>query len=214
MTLNSCKATFISYFTTNFRILYFYCLLFYSDDMSATTLQYNLRSNGQDALQLPVELHMVEDRTFLLAAQRNPPSGQVSDNDSSINDSDCEALIASSGDEHDSCSQGTSQQTFVKNLDPTLSDTHDTSQQALNIQILAQLQSLGSRPNAMEKKSCEKSTDTYKIKNKGLKPTVKPQTAVTPPPVHQNIAFNNLQTLRQDDNLQIQVEKTYKNWPP
>ena len=82
--------------------------------MAATTRQYNLRSNGQDSLQLSVEMHMAEDSTFmgdLLASQRNPSSGQVSDNDSSINDSDCEVLIASSGDEHDSCSQGTSQQT-------------------------------------------------------------------------------------------------------
>ena len=131
----------------------------------------------------------------------------MSDNDSSINDSDCEALIASSGDEHDLHSEGTSQETFVKKPDLTMSDTHSTLQQAINIQILAQLQSLGSRLDAMEKKSFKKSNDTSKIKNKGVKPKVKSQTVVAPPPVHQSIDFNNLQTLRQDANLQIQVEK-------
>ena len=39
---------------------------------------------------------MAEDSTFmkdLLASPKNPLAGQVSDKDSSINDSDCEALI-------------------------------------------------------------------------------------------------------------------------
>ena len=60
---------------------------------TASTHQDNLRSNGHDTLQLPVELHMAEDSTFmkdLLASQKNPLSGQVSDNDSSINYSDCD----------------------------------------------------------------------------------------------------------------------------
>ena len=98
---------------------------------TASTRQYNLHSNGHDTLQLPVELHMAEDRTFmkdLLASQKNPLSRQVSDNDSSINDSDCEALIASSGDEHDSRSESNSHETFVKKSDLTTSDTHSTSQ--------------------------------------------------------------------------------------
>ena len=58
----------------------------------------------------------------------------------------------------------------------------------------------------MEKKSCKKTSDT-KIKNKGVKPKTKPQTPVTPPPVHETSGFNSLQTMRQDANLQIQVEK-------
>ena len=58
--------------------------------------QYNLHLNGHEALHLPVELHMAEDITFmrdLLASQKSSSSGQVSDNDSSIHESDCEALI-------------------------------------------------------------------------------------------------------------------------
>ena len=94
---------------------------------TAPTRQYNLHSNGHDTLQLPVALHLAEDTTFmkdLLASQKNPLSGQVSDNDSFINDSDCEALISSSGDEHDSHIESNRQETFVKKSDPTTSDMH------------------------------------------------------------------------------------------
>ena len=52
-----------------------------------STRQYNLHSNGQETIQLPVELHMAEDSTFmkdLLASKKTSLSGQVSDNDSSI----------------------------------------------------------------------------------------------------------------------------------
>ena len=65
----------------------------------------------------------------------------MSDNDSSINNSDCEALIASLDDDHDSRSEGISHEKSVKNWDPTVSESQSISQQAINIQILAQLQS-------------------------------------------------------------------------
>ena len=175
-----------------------------------STRQYNLRSNGKE-VHLPVELQMAEDSTFmrdLLHAQKSSSSGQVSDNDSSINESDCEALIATSDDESGSGNEGTSTQTFVKKSDPAKSDvSQSTSQQAINMQILAQLQTLGSRLDAMEKKSCKKSNDSTKIKSKSTKPKSKPHTAVTIPPVHQISSPHDLQTLRQDANIQIQVEK-------
>ena len=106
-----------------------------------STRQYNLCLNGNE-VHLPVALHMAEDSTFmkdLLHAQKSSSSGQVSDNDSSINESDCEALIATSDDESGSGNEGTS--TFVKKSDPTKSDVSQSlSQQAINMQILAQLQ--------------------------------------------------------------------------
>ena len=182
------------------------CLL--SDDMAASTRQYNLCSTSQETVQLPVELHMTQDSAFLrdlLTSQQASVTGQVSD-ESSINDSDCEALFASSDDEHGSCNDTVNQETSVKKSDPTESDSQSTSQQAINIQILAQLQSLGKRLDVMEKKSCKKSTGTTKIKNKSFKPKIKTQPLVTPPPVHQASGFNDLHTMRQDVNLQMQVE--------
>ena len=79
-----------------------------SDNMAASTRQYNLRSAGQSTVEVPVELHMSEDNTFmmeLLVSQQESTTGQVSDNDSSIDESDCEALIASSDDDYDSRQQ-------------------------------------------------------------------------------------------------------------
>ena len=58
----------------------------------------------------------------------------------------------------------------------------------------------------MEKNSCKKSTDTTKIKNKTYKSKVKAQPAVTPPPALQETNVHDLHSLRQDANLQIQVE--------
>ena len=59
----------------------------------------------------------------------------------------------------------------------------------------------------MERKSCKKSTDTTKIKNKSYKPKFRTQPAVTPSPVHQSTSINDLHSLRQDANLQMQVEQ-------
>ena len=75
-------------------------------------------------------------------------------------------------------------------------DPQSISQQAINIQILAQLQLLGKKLDVVKKKSCKKSSDTTKMKNKSHKPTAKSQPVVTPPPVHQSCGYNDLQSLR------------------
>ena len=103
--------------------------------------------------------------------------------------------MSSSDDENGSCNKGSSTETFVKKPDPAKSDMQSTSQPVINLQILAQLQALGSRLDAMEKKSCKKSNDITKIKNKSTKPKAKPHTAVTPSPVHQSSLFNDLQSM-------------------
>ena len=179
--------------------------------MAASTRQYNLRLAGQGTVELPVELHMSEDSTFLkelLASQQDSATGQVSDNDSSIHESDCEALIASSeSDDNDSREHVVKSHKSSGKSGPTMSDSQSTSQQAINIQILAQLQSLGKRFDVMEKNSCKKSTDTTKIKNKTYKSKVKAQPAVIPPPALQETNVYDLHSLRQDANLQFQVER-------
>ena len=53
----------------------------------------------------------------------------------------------------------------------------------------------------------KKSTDTTKIKSKTYKPKVKAKPAVTPPPALQETNVHDLHSLRQDANLQIQVER-------
>ena len=143
----------------------------------------------------------------LLVSQQESTTGQVSDNDSSIDESDCEALIASSDDDYDSRQQVVNRHKSSKKSDPTASDSQSTSQEAINIQILAQLQSFGKRLHDMKKRSCKKSADTTKIKNKSYKSKVRPQPAVTPSPVHHDTNVHDLHSLRQDANLQMQVER-------
>ena len=74
------------------------------------------------------------------------------------------------------------------------------------MQILSQLQMLGKCLDDMEQKSCKKSTDGSKIKNKSTKPKTVPQTTVTHTPSHP-YSFTDLQSLRQDVDLQGQVQK-------
>ena len=61
------------------------------------TRQYNLRSK-EELVTLPVQLQLSDDGRFMsdLLAKEGSHTGQVSDSESSINDSDCEALIHSS----------------------------------------------------------------------------------------------------------------------
>ena len=124
----------------------------------------------------------------LLASQKASASGQVSDNDSSINDSDCEALIASLDDEDNSDNQVIGKKSSKK-WDPTVSNPTDISQQAINMRILTKLQGLGKRLDAMEQKSCKNGTDTSKIKNKSAKAKVMTQPMVTQTPGHPYISM-------------------------
>ena len=114
------------------------------------TRQYNLRSGRQDEDHLPIQLQMAEDSTFLtdlLASQNASIFGQVSD-DSSIND--CEALVASSDDKQKSELSGTINKQSTSSLDPACSNIVSVSQQAINIQILEQLQVLQDKKETWE----------------------------------------------------------------
>ena len=97
-----------------------------------STRQYNLRSGNQETLQFPVQLEDVKFLTELLKQQ----NGQVSDSESSISESDCEALIAS---------------------DPE-------SQDVINEKILAQLNKLGKRLDSIESNVSKQSVIKTKCK--------------------------------------------------
>ena len=85
----------------------------------------------------------------LLASNRTH-TGQVTDSESSINDSDYETLITSLLSKAHSSSHTVSQKKVVS--DPTPSDNDSISQQVKNLQILSQLQSLGKRLDGIEAK--------------------------------------------------------------
>ena len=82
----------------------FFIVYVIPDDMAEPVARsYNLRSENQDSYSLPVQLHLLDDSKFLsdlLTSDRITKLGQVSDSESSISKSVCEALIASPS--HDS----------------------------------------------------------------------------------------------------------------
>ena len=103
---------------------------------------------------------MSEDTAFIKTllesqGQGSSNSGQVSDI-FSINESNCEALIASSEDEQESDVESTVNKKSLASSDPTSSAVSNVSQQAINLQILSQLQAMGKCLDAMEQKSCKK----------------------------------------------------------
>ena len=62
----------------------------------SATRPYNLRSR-EEVVELPVQLHLADDEKFIsdLLASDRTQTGQVSGSDSSLNDTDCDALINS-----------------------------------------------------------------------------------------------------------------------
>ena len=72
----------------------------------------------------------------------------------------------------------------------------------MDLQILGQLQELGKHFDAIEAKSCKKSTDSTKIKKKNVKSKSKAGTPVTLALGHQGSShIPDLQSIRQDAAL-------------
>ena len=175
------------------------------------TRQYNLRSK-EEVVEFPVQLQLSDDGRFMsdLLAKDGSHTGQVSDSESSINDSDCDALIQSSPVKTSASNQASSS----VQSDPTVSDT-SISQQVINMQILSQLQALGKRLDSMEAKNCKKTSDQSKIKNKTVKKVKHSETPVTvAPEAKKSLQIPDLNMLRQDALIQLKVEQRLKvKWP-
>ena len=117
-------------------------------------------------MELPVQLHLADDEKFLsdLLASDRTQTGQVSGSDSSLNDTDCDALLNSPLAKA-SCSSHSGINTEHVS-DPSLSDNNAISQQVINMQILSQLKSLGRRLDDMEMKNCKKTVIKVKLNQK------------------------------------------------
>ena len=108
--------------------------------MAATsTRQYNLRSGKQESLQFPVQLQL-DDTKFLTELLRQQ-NGQVSDSESSISESDCEALIASDQDSY----VGSVKNSSPKGASASSQESSAVNQEEINVKILSQLEKLGKR---------------------------------------------------------------------
>ena len=112
--------------------------------MAEVSKQYNLRSSKTDPIHVPVQLQLSDDSQFisqLMKQQEN--SVQVSDSNSSASDLNCSDLVQSD----DETSNGKSKND--SSSDSVVSDKQNpstsVSQDMINAQLLAQLQSIGQR---------------------------------------------------------------------
>ena len=139
---------------------------------------YNLRSGTNTVL--PVQIHMSNDLEFLTQISQNHQNSN-SDN-SATSKLDCSAVIENSdtdqttGTESKQSTSSTPSTSFAGNA---LSDV--ATQQAINIQILAQLSSISDRLNVLESKKVKKDLDPKKKKGVSKNKTSTRVTSVTLP---------------------------------
>ena len=132
--------------------------------MAEVSKQYNLRSSKTDPIHLPGQLQLSDDSQFMAQLVQQENLVQVSDSNSSVSDLNCSDLVQS--DDETSNTKNPN----VSNVAPNFSDKQSTStnvsQDTINAQILAQLQSIGQCLTKIESTQCKKTTDTGKIKSK------------------------------------------------
>ena len=116
----------------------------------------------------------------LVKQQEN--SVQGSDSDSSDSELNCSNLVQSDDETNNTKNPN------VSNVASNFSDKQSTSvsQDTINTQILAQLQSIGQRLTKIESTQCKKTTDTGKIKSTSKKQ--KHKTSVSLPQAHEKYA--------------------------
>ena len=166
---------------------------------------YNLRSGTNTTL--PVQIHMATDSEFMSKISQND---QNTDSDDSVaSELDCSAIVENSDSEHipvTESEQSTSSILSTSSAGSTLSDV--ATQQAVNVQILAQLSSISDRLNVLETKKVKKDSDPKKKKGVAKK---KSSTQVTPVTLPQNqcppSGMPSLQCIRQDAFIQSQVDQ-------
>ena len=88
-------------------------------------------------------------------------------------------MIVNSNTEQSSVTSQSEKECKSSDLDLSTSDVTNISQQAINVQILQQLQSLVKRLDSMEASSYKKGTDSQNIKNKYTKTKSAPHSWIT-----------------------------------
>ena len=153
--------------------------------MAEVSKQYNLRSSKTDPTHLPVQLQLLDDSQFMAQlVKQQEHSVQVSDSGSSDSELNCSDLV-----QLDDATKNIKNST-VSNVASNFSDKQSTSvsQDTINAQILAQLQSIGQRLTKIESTQCKKTTDTGKINSISKKQ--KHKTSVTLPQAHEKLPHN------------------------
>ena len=120
---------------------------------------YNLRSDTNT--KIPVQIHMATDSEFMSKISQNDQNS--GSDDSVASELDCSAIVKNSDSGHipvTESKQSTSSIPSTSSAGSALSDV--ATQQAINIQILAQLSSISDRLNILETKKVKKDSDPKK----------------------------------------------------
>ena len=136
---------------------------------------YNLRSNKQNTVHLPIEIQLAGDTQFIDSvlhtnSHNSDFSENMSDSDTSASDLNCSDLMQNSFDgvsDGKNCASGSSTSKSDKDLSVKSSDSDQ--QAVINAQILEQLHRIGKRLDHIEQKDCKKTSDKTKIKNVKIK---------------------------------------------
>ena len=177
--------------------------------MAEVSKQYNLRSLKTDPVHLPVQLQFLDDSQFMTQLlKQQEHSVQVSNSNSSSSDLNCSDLVQSDDETNNNKNPNVSN--VASDISQKQSTSTSVSQDMINAQILAQLQSIGQRLTKIESTQCKKSTDTAKFKSTSKKH--KHKTSVTLPQAHEKLPTNvsNLnplasQTLQSGNSLAMPV---------
>ena len=178
---------------------------------------YNLRSAKNNTIELPVEIQLTGDKTFIETVLKNNSivsdiENSMSDSDISGSDLDCSGLINDSDEVSGTVIAnnlaGSSQTATSSNFD----NSDSNMQQLINARILDQLDKIGQRLDRIENKECKKTADKTKVKNsasklvKNKKPSPKVQQTAqklhtVTPDQHASVADETLLQLKVDQRL-------------
>ena len=132
---------------------------------------YNLRSAKNNTVELPVEIQLTGDKTFIETVLKNNTTvsdieNSMSDSDVSGSDLDCSGLMNGSDQVvstpvTDKYSAGTLKTGTHVNSDK---NSESDMQLLINARILDQLEKIGHRLDKIENKECKKTTDKAKLK--------------------------------------------------
>ena len=177
---------------------------------------YNLHSAKKNTIELPVEIQLTGDKTFIETALKNDLIGldianSMSDSDVSGSDLDCSALINDPKEVSSPVNNSVGSSQTASNYNSDNSDPN--IQQLINARILEQLDKLGQQLDRIENKECKKTIDKSKIKNSASKVVKQKKTLAkvqqplqklhTPTPdQHSSVADETLLQLKVDQRLQ------------
>ena len=171
--------------------------------------QYFLRSGNGELIHVPIQIQSANDSEFLgMLAHENTNTDENSES-SSDREQNEEVVVGQSSTEQTVSSENNS--VSGRSNAAGSSVLEGSTQQAINLQILYQICSIGKWLDAIEKKGKNKTNDASKIKGKSAKSSAidSPVTLTTQQSMVSPVP--NLHDLRSDALIQAQVEQRLRD---